>query len=561
MQPNFLLRVAPAKGKHLPQMADKAAKAGLVALGGGLAFLAKRFIEESADETTQRVVKEKRRPSQQQSRVEIRSKVVETPTTTTAKEPVKPTPVPKKTVDGDDGAFPFVAVVAGAGAIVLGVCKMIFKRKSSPKKRQPEEKSVVDQMPSVKKTPTPTTNVKNASSTPVPSPRRDAAGYDATHTRGGLAEATLEAHGIRVSVSPFGATLTRIEIANDTADEAFEDVVLGYEDVESYDETEGRPYFGAVCGRVANRIAGGEFKVGRETFACAKNNGENTLHGGISGWDRKRWTVVDKTKTSITLCYESPTMEEGFPGRVKMYVIYSLVGFDERVELVPDEKRGEVKLRVRKYAELTTRMTATTDAQTPVSTVQHTYFNLKGHACGEDCRSHTIELPNSEFYVPVDPETLIPTGVGLKKVKGTPFDLRTETPMFTKCKEGYDNTFVVAGDDATRPVSDLPYKEPRLAARVKCAEAGRMLEVFTDAPGVHLYTGNFLSETMLGNMKNGATYVPQGGFCLETGWFPDAVNQHEKIGSSYPSVMLRRGDTYSHTLTYRFSPLGSEGSR
>jgi aldose 1-epimerase len=552
------------KAKHPPKMADKAAKAGLVALGAGLAFLAKHFIDESATEPTQpTVVKEKRRRQQEQkSKVdEIHSKVVETPPTPTVKEPVKTPSIPtskKKTDDDIDDAFPVVAVAAGACAIVLGVCKMIFKRKSTTPKRQlqppkkTEEKSVVDQTPSAKKTPT--TNAKKTS-TPIHSPRRDTTGHDGTHTKGGLAEATLEAHGIRVSVSPFGATLTRIEVAGNDDDDAFEDVVLGYEDVESYDGTEGRPYFGAVCGRVANRIAGGEFKIGRETYACAKNNGENTLHGGVSGWDRKRWTVVDKTKTSITLCYESPAMEEGFPGKVKMYVIYSLVGFDERVELVPDEKRGEVKLRVRKYAELTTRMTATTDAQTPVSTVQHTYFNLKGHACGEDCRSHTIELPRSEFYVPVDPETLIPTGAGLKTVKGTPFDLRTETPMFAKCEEGYDNTFVVAGDDATRPVRDLPYKEPRLAARVKCAEAGRMLEVFTDAPGVHLYTGNFLSETMIGRLKDGATYVPQGGFCLETGWFPDAVNQHEKVGASYPSVMLRRGDTYSHTLTYRFSPL------
>jgi len=124
--------------------------------------------------------------------------------------------------------------------------------------------------------------------------------------------------------------------------------------------------------------------------------------------------------------------------------------------------------------------------------------------------------------------------------------------MFEKSPSGYDNTFVIAGRDAMRPVSDLPYDAPRLAARVRCAEAGRMLEVYTDAPGVHLYTGNFLSENMLGKMKAGAVYAPQSGFCLETSWMPDAVNQHGKVGKTYPSVMLARGDTYSHTVTYRF---------
>ena len=374
------------------------------------------------------------------------------------------------------------------------------------------------------------------------------------HTAGGLDTVEIRARGITVRVSPFGATLVGVECARagrEDDDDAREDITLGYDDCESYDQTEGRPYFGAVCGRVANRIADGEFSVGRETFRLKKNNGENTLHGGESGWDRKRWTVEDTSRSSVTLRYESASGEEGFPGKVIAHVVYSCVGFGERVTVEADDVSGGVKLVVKNYAELTTKMTATTDATTAISTVQHTYFNLHGHASGRDCSAHVVSMPACDRYVPVDAETLIPTGEGLKKVDGTPYDLRHPTSMFEKSSDGYDNTFVISGADATRPASELPREAPRLAARVVCPEARRALEVYTDAPGVHLYTGNFLSGTMLGKIKGGARYARQGGFCLETGWFPDAVNQHARVGDAYPSVLVRRGDSYSHTLTYR----------
>lgn len=368
---------------------------------------------------------------------------------------------------------------------------------------------------------------------------------------GGLAPIELCARGARATVSPFGATVVKLEFARDGEDGARDDVVLGYDDVESYDETTGRPYFGAVCGRVANRIANGTFTLGSKTYACAKNNGDNTLHGGLSGWDRKRWTVEDQSRSSVTLSYESENGEEGFPGKVKAFVVYSLVGFGERVQLQCDEKEKKVALKVINCAEFTTKMTATTDQKTPISTVQHTYFNLNGHDHGGDVGDHVIEMPNCHTYVPVNDETLIPVGKGLEKVDGTKFDLRQPTPMFEKSREGYDNSFVVAGADATRPASELPREAPRLAARVSSTTSGRVLEVFTDAPGVHLYTGNFLSPDMIGNTKEHARYERQSGFCLETGWFPDAVNQNAKVGKTYPSVVVSRGDTYSHTLTYR----------
>jgi len=380
------------------------------------------------------------------------------------------------------------------------------------------------------------------------------------HTAGGLETVEIRARGITVRVSPFGATLVGVECARagwEDDDDAREDITLGYDDCESYDQTEGRPYFGAVCGRVANRIADGEFSLGRETFRLKKNNGENTLHGGESGWDRKRWTIEDTSRSSVTLRYESASGEEGFPGKVIAHVVYSCVGFGERVTVEADDVSGGVKLVVKNYAELTTKMTATTDATTPISTVQHTYFNLHGHASGRDCSAHVVSMPTCDRYVPVDAETLIPTGEGLKKVDGTPYDLRQPTPMFEKSSDGYDNTFVISGADATRPASELPREPPRLAARVVCPEARRALEVYTDAPGVHLYTGNFLSGTMLGKIKGGATYARQGGFCLETGWFPDAVNQHARVGDAYPSVLVRRGDSYSHTLTYRIENIPS----
>lgn len=444
----------------------------------------------------------------------------------------------------------------GAGAIALARIKSIANRDARDARdaRVGDDESAGPKVTLVESSSTSKRVKDTKQSIPALSPlkTRDTSAID--HTIGGLDAHEITADGIAVTISTFGATIVKLKTGSggDAAVKNFDDIVLGYDDCESYDDTEGRPYFGAVCGRVANRIAKGEFKVRNKMYKCAKNNGENTLHGGVSGWDRKRWTVEDKTKSSITLSYVSADMEEGFPGTVKMYVVYSVVGYRERVNLVVDEKTQLVRIEVSKYAELTTKMTATTDSSTPISTVQHTYFNLHGHASMQDCGDHVVEMPNCHAYVPVNEDTLIPTGEGVRKVDGTPFDLRKPTPMFAKSPEGYDHSFVVAGADATRPASELPREGPRLAARVTCADAGRALEVYTDAPGVHFYTGNFLSEDMVGNTKDDAAYARQSGFCLETGWFPDAVNQSAKLGASYPGVIVNRGDTYSHTLTYRF---------
>lgn len=442
-----------------------------------------------------------------------------------------------------------LVLAALLAALALARAKSSKRRDETDKpKRETNSNSAREGVSSPKPLVERSVSGRRATSSPL-KPREEAR----DELAGGLAPIELSARGARATVSPFGATVLTLEFAQDGDDGARDDLVLGFEDVESYDETEGRPYFGAVCGRVANRIANGEFKVGSKTYSCAKNNGENTLHGGAVGWDRKRWTVVDKSRSSVTLCYESVDGEEGFPGNVKAYVVYSLVGFGERLKLECDEKEGKVRLKVENFAEFTTKMTATTDSKTPISTVQHTYFNLNGHSHGKNCDSHIIEMPNCHAYIPVDEETLIPTGEGLRKVDGSKFDLRQATRMFEKSSEGYDNSFVIEGPDATRPASELPRAPPRLAARVSSEETGRVLEVFTDAPGVHLYTGNFLSATMLGKTKKHARYIKQSGFCLETGWFPDAVNQHEKVGSTYPSIIVGRGDTYSHTLTYRIS--------
>ena len=441
----------------------------------------------------------------------------------------------------------------GAGALVLARIK--DRAKSGAREANVDDDDMTAPKVTLVESGSTTKRVKNTpQSIPAVSPLKARDASATNHTSAGLDAHEITADGIAVTISTFGATIVKLKTRSVESDAVknFDDIVLGYDDCESYDDTEGRPYFGAVCGRVANRIAKGEFKVRNKMYTCAKNNGENTLHGGVSGWDRKRWTVEDKTRSSITLSYVSMDMEEGFPGMVKMYVVYSVVGYRERVNLVVDEKTQLVRIEVSKYAELTTKMTATTDSSTPISTVQHTYFNLHGHSSMQDCGAHVVEMPNCHAYVPVDEDTLIPTGEGVRKVDGSPFDLRKPTAMFEKSPEGYDHSFVIAGADATRPASELPREAPRLAARVTCADAGRALEVYTDAPGVHFYTGNFLSEDMVGNTKDGAAYARQSGFCLETGWFPDAVNQNTKLGASYPGVIVNRGDTYSHTLTYRF---------
>jgi aldose 1-epimerase len=306
-------------------------------------------------------------------------------------------------------------------------------------------------------------------------------------------------------------------------DGTFDDVVLGYETLAAYvDES---PYFGAIVGRYANRIAGGRFTLNGKTYDLATNNGPNHLHGGTVGFDQRVWAArpfVDEHGAGIELSYTSPDGEEGYPGTLDTTVRYTLT--DDNQLIV--------------YYE------ATTTEATPVNLSQHTYFNLAGDG-RRDVLDHRLML-NANRFTPVD-ATLIPTGA-LHPVAGTPFDFTSPMPIGARIDAdhpqiayggGYDHNFVLdrsaAGKDSLA-----------LAARVVEPQTGRVMTVHTTEPGVQFYTGNFLDGSLTG--KDGAVYDRHYGFCLETQHFPDSPNQ-----SNFPSTILQPGETYRSRTIFTFS--------
>ena len=326
--------------------------------------------------------------------------------------------------------------------------------------------------------------------------------------------------GTTVEVSELGGAIVSMRVRD--RDGEFADIVLGFDDLESY-LADTNPYFGAIVGRYANRIAGGRFTLDGETYTLPQNNGENSLHGGVRGLTRVVWEgepFETQTEGGVLLRYRSPDGEEGYPGNVDFQVRYSLVlGGDLRIE-----------------AE------AVTDKPTVVNLSFHSYFNLKGEGEG-DILDHELYL-NSLQYTPVG-ETLIPTGE-IAPTEGTPMDFFNAAVIGDRIDGdfeqlrfggGYDHNWVLRpaeGDD-----------ELRLAAIAVEPVNGRQLQVRTTAPGLQLYTGNFLDGTLVG--KSGRPYVHRGGFCLETQHFPDSPNQ-----PSFPSTVLRPGETYRQVTEYVF---------
>lgn len=326
--------------------------------------------------------------------------------------------------------------------------------------------------------------------------------------------------GMTVKVTNYGAIITSIEVPDKAG--KLGDVVLGYDSVEGYINAVDKPYFGAVVGRYGNRIAKGKFELDGVTYTLPVNNGPNSLHGGIIGFDKVVWkSDYRQDKNEIELTYHAKDKEEGYPGNLNVSVTYQLKDDNE----------------------LLITYKATTDKATPVNITQHSYFNLKGEGSG-DILGHELML-NADKYTPVD-ETLIPTGE-LPAVKGTPFD-------FTKAKAigkdigekneqltfggGYDHNWVLNRTEADKG-------KMILAAKVVEPTTGRVLEVRTTEPGVQFYCGNFLDGRLTG--KSGKPYVHRGGFCLETQHYPDSPNQ-----KNFPSTILKPGEEYHTQTSFRF---------
>jgi len=317
-------------------------------------------------------------------------------------------------------------------------------------------------------------------------------------------------NGLVAKISNYGTIITELHVPDRTAKLA--DVVLGFNNLEQY--LNGHPYFGCTVGRVANRIAKGQFTLDGQTYKLAVNNGPNHLHGGIKGFDKMLWQAEPQGGAAVKFTYISAEGEEGCPGRLQVAVLMTLTDSNE--------------LRI--------DYTATTDKPTPVNLTNHSYFNL---AAEGDILSHELTIL-ADYFTPSDANS-IPTGE-IKSVKGTPVDFTLPKPIgsrFSQIKRqpaGYDNNFVLNGGG----------KKLALAARVYEPQTGRVLELFTTEPGVQLYTANYLDGSLIG--KGGIAYRQHCALCLEAQHFPDSVNKPK-----FPPIILRPGQTYRSTTVHKFS--------
>jgi aldose 1-epimerase len=327
--------------------------------------------------------------------------------------------------------------------------------------------------------------------------------------------------GMVVSISNYGATVVSIKVPDRTG--KVDDVTLGFDIAKEYEE--GKAYFGATVGRYGNRIAHGTFTLDGKTYTLPKNNGDNTLHGGINGFSKKIWAARElpsRDGEAVQFTYVSPNGEEGFPGMLTATVVFTL-----------SKDKNEMRIDY----------TASTDKPTVVNLTNHSYFNLAGQNQG-NILDEILQI-NASKFTPVD-STLIPTGE-LRDVKNTPFDFTR--PMVigagiddpdeqVQIGKGYDHNWVLdKSKDASGPV---------LAAIAHDPKTGRVLEVLTTEPGIQFYTANFLDGTVKG--KGGYAYPRRSAFCLETQHFPDSPNQPD-----FPSTNLAPGKDYHSTTIFRFS--------
>lgn len=324
------------------------------------------------------------------------------------------------------------------------------------------------------------------------------------------------ANGLEADIMTYGGTLTSLRVPDRSG--APGDVILGFETLPPY--LGDHPYFGSLIGRYGNRIAGGQFELNGSTYALARNNGPNHLHGGPHGFHRARWSAREIDSAAgpgLELTYVSRAGEEGYPGNLSVTVVYTLTDQDE----------------------LQLDYTATTDQDTVVNLTNHTYFNL---SCGGDILGHEL-LIAATYFLPID-ETLIPIGE-LRPVQETPMDFTAPAPIGSRIADddeqlryaqGYDHTWVLDKDDQALG----------LAAQVYEPTTGRVMEVYTTEPGVQFYSGNQLDGSLTGKANN--VYVKHAGLCLETQHFPDSPNQPQ-----FPSTVLRPGETYRQTTVYQFT--------
>lgn len=325
--------------------------------------------------------------------------------------------------------------------------------------------------------------------------------------------------GFEARILPFGATLQALLTPD--RDGHCDDIVLGHDDFAGY--LAQRKFFGATIGRYANRIAGARFTLDGAAVALDANNGPNALHGGAQGFDRRLWKIAELTDSpgpTLVLERESPDGEEGYPGNLATRVTY----------------------RVRSATELSVTYEATTDRPTFLNLTNHSFFNLDGARSGLQILDHRLTIA-SDHFLAVD-TTAIPLPEPPRAVDGTPFDFRKSMAIGARIRtndeqlrlgRGYDHNFCLASGTGLR-----------FAARLESPRSGRVLELFTDQPGLQFYSGNFLDGSTAG--KGDRLYRQSDALCLEPHAWPDTPNRPD-----FPSARLDPGQIYRRTIVYRFS--------
>ena len=323
-------------------------------------------------------------------------------------------------------------------------------------------------------------------------------------------------NGMEVTITNYGGRIVSVMVPD--KDGNFKDVVLGFDNIDDYTAVDNN--FGATIGRYGNRIANGKINVYGVEYQLPQNNFGHTLHGGPDGYHNKVFNVLHLDNKSLVLTYLSADGEEGFPGNLDVKVTMTLT----------DDNAVDIQYE------------AVTDKETVVNLTNHSYFNLSGDA--NNSILNDVLMINADSFTPVD-DTFMTTGE-IATVEGTPMDFRNPTPIGEriddyeyeqlKFGDGYDHNWVLntAGDVS------------QLAATVYSPESGIQLEVYTDEPGVQVYTGNFLTGADTG--KYGAVYGKRNAICLETQKYPDTPNKPD-----WPSASLLPGDTYTSRCIYKFS--------
>ena len=325
------------------------------------------------------------------------------------------------------------------------------------------------------------------------------------------------AAGAELCITNYGAKIVSLMVPD--RDGKLTDVVTGQKSIADYLTSE-EPYFGAICGRYGNRIAKGRFEIDGTVYdQLAINNGPNSLHGGLKGFNAKVWDATQKDEQTIELQLISPDGEEGFPGELQTAVTYQLT------------EDNEVIISYR----------AVTTKPTVLNLTNHSYFNLSG-AGDPYVGDHLLQI-NADYYLPTD-ETAIPYGPK-EPVEGTPMDFRTPHTVGERINDDFEQLHFGKGYDHTY-ILNKEGEELSFCARCNSPKTGIVMETFTTEPGVQLYTGNWMTGNFEG--KPGQRYPERAALCLETQHFPDSPNKPE-----YPSTLLRPGETFVSTTIYKFS--------